>query len=120
MFIFVHSQKGGKLIALEDLKEQKRAQRGLVATTLKQDEKLKGVLSIDDGAITLRYKDGTLGKIHSNDVKLKNRYTPLDKIFEKFHNKEYNKTLVIAHRETQNKTYPNLNQIFAILIYYQN
>jgi len=83
MFIFVHSQKGGKLIALEDLKEQKRAQRGLVATTLKPDEELRGVLSIDDGAITLRYKDGTLGKIHSNDVKLKNRYTPLDKISEK-------------------------------------
>ncbi len=83
MFVFVHSQKGGKLIALEDLKEQKRAQRGLVATTLKENEELRGVLSIDDGAITLRYKDWALWKIHSNDVKLKNRYTPLDQISEK-------------------------------------
>ena len=40
-------------------------------------------MSIDDGAITLRYKDGTLGKIHSNDVKLKTRYAGIDKITNK-------------------------------------
>jgi len=83
MFIFVHSQKGGKLIALEDLKVQKRAQRWLVAATLKEGEEIRGVLSVDDGAVTLRYKDGSLAKVHSNDVKLKTRYAWLDKVSER-------------------------------------
>ncbi|UFX82592.1 DNA gyrase/topoisomerase IV subunit A [Candidatus Absconditicoccus praedator] len=82
-FIFIHTNKGGKLISMEDMKIQKRGQAGLVATKLDSNEKLLGGISIDEGAVMMKLSNGKMVEIHSNDIPLKDRNTKPGKITEK-------------------------------------
>ncbi|MFA5747557.1 MAG: DNA gyrase subunit A [Candidatus Absconditabacterales bacterium] len=80
-FILIHSDKNGKLLNLEDLKMWKRARKGIVVMT--GTEKLEGGISIIEGAIRIRFKDGTIQTLHSNDIRLDEPETPLQKMVEK-------------------------------------
>jgi len=74
-FILIHSDKNGKLLNLEDLKIWKRARKGIVVMTGK--ENLEGAISIIEWAIRIRFKDGTLQTLHSNNISLDEPETPL-------------------------------------------
>ncbi len=82
MFVLVYSSKGAKLVAMEDLKIQKRWGKGLIVAKLQPDEELKWALSVDEGEVDLIFKDKT-AKLDLRNVKLKNRNTKLDNIFDK-------------------------------------
>ncbi|MFA7298325.1 MAG: DNA topoisomerase (ATP-hydrolyzing) [Candidatus Absconditabacterales bacterium] len=80
-FILIHANKNGKLLNLDDLKIRKRARKGQVVMTGK--EILEGGISIIEGAIRLRFKDGTIKTLHSNDIHLDETDTPLAKMVDK-------------------------------------
>ena len=67
-FILIYSDKNGKLLSLEDLKIRKRARKGQVVMT--GNEKLEGGISIIEGAVRIRFADGSLKTLHSNDISL--------------------------------------------------
>lgn len=74
-FILIHSDKNGKMLNLEDLKIWKRARKGIVVMTGK--ENLEWAISIIEWAIRIRFKDGTLQTLHSNNISLDEPETPL-------------------------------------------
>ena len=74
-FILIYSDKNGKLLSLEDLKLRKRARKGQVVMT--GNEKLEGGISIIEGAVRIRFSDGSLKTLHSNDISLDEPETPL-------------------------------------------
>ncbi len=80
-FILIHANKNGKLLNLEDLKIWKRARKGQVVMTGK--ENLEGGISIIEWAIRIRFKDGNIKTIHSNDIHLDETETPLAKMVDK-------------------------------------
>lgn len=80
-FILIHANKNGKLLNLEDLKIWKRARKGQVVMTGK--EYLEGGISIIEWAIRIRFKDGNIKTIHSNDIHLDETETPLAKMVDK-------------------------------------
>ncbi|AHB41226.1 hypothetical protein P148_SR1C00001G0431 [candidate division SR1 bacterium RAAC1_SR1_1] len=80
-FILVHSDKNGKLLSLEDLKIWKRARKGQVIMT--GNEILEGGISIVEGAIRIRFEDGSLTTLHSNNIRLDEPETPLHKMVDK-------------------------------------
>ena len=80
-FILIHANKNGKLLNLDDLKIRKRARKGQVVMTGK--EILEGGISIIEWAIRLRFKDGTIKTLHSNDIHLDETDTPLAKMVDK-------------------------------------
>ncbi|MDD3262972.1 MAG: DNA topoisomerase 4 subunit A [Candidatus Absconditabacteria bacterium] len=80
-FVLVHSDKNGKLLSLEDLKIRKRARKGQVIMT--GNEKLEGGISIVEGAIRIRFEDGSLITLHSNNIRLDEPETPLHKMVDK-------------------------------------
>ena len=77
-FILIYSDKNGKLLSLEDLKIRKRARKGQVVMT--GNEKLEGGISIIEGAVRIRFADGSLKTLHSNDISLDEPETPLYKM----------------------------------------
>ena len=77
-FILIYSDKNGKLLSLEDLKMRKRAKKGQVVMT--GNEKLEGAISIIEGAVRIRFDDGKLITLHSNDIHLDEPETPLAKM----------------------------------------
>ena len=79
-FILIYSDKNGKLLSLEDLKLRKRAKKGQVVMTGK--EKLEGGISIIEGAVRIRFSDGSLKTLHSNDISLDEPETPLYKMVD--------------------------------------
>jgi len=79
-FILIYSDKNGKLLSLEDLKIRKRAKKGQVVMT--GNEKLEGAISIIEGAVRIRFDDGKLVTLHSNDIHLDEPETPLAKMVD--------------------------------------
>ncbi|MCF7834606.1 DNA topoisomerase 4 subunit A [Candidatus Gracilibacteria bacterium] len=80
-FILIHSNKDGKLLNLEDLKIWKRARKGQIVMT--GNSKLEGGISIIEGAIRIRFSDGEIKTLHSNDIRLDEPETPLHKMVDK-------------------------------------
>jgi len=80
-FILIHSDKAGKLLNIEDLKLWRRARKWQVVAT--GSEKLEWGISIVEGAIRIRFDDGTLSDLHSNDIHLNEPETPLKEIVKK-------------------------------------
>lgn len=80
MFIFVYSDQAWKLVALEDLKMQKRWQAWLKIAELTDWEKIMWGMSIEEWAVRIQLANHQVIDIHSNDIKLKNRLTKLDKL----------------------------------------
>ncbi len=80
-FILIHANKNGKLLNLEDLKIRKRARKGQVVMTGK--EILEWGISIIEWAIRIRFKDGNIKTLHSNDIHLDETDTPLAKMVDK-------------------------------------
>lgn len=83
MFIIVYSDDSWKMVALEDLKIQKRWQAWLKIAELKPWEKIRWALALDDWTIRIQTIDWDIKDIHGNDIKLKNRLTKLDKLTDK-------------------------------------
>jgi DNA gyrase subunit A len=79
-FILIHSDKNGKLLSLEDLRIWKRARKGQVVAT--GNESLEGGISIIEGAVRIRFDDGTMKTLHSNDIRLDEPETPLHKMVD--------------------------------------
>lgn len=79
-FILIYSDKNGKLLSLEDLKLRKRARKGQVVMT--GNEKLEGGISIIEGAVRIRFSDGSLKTLHSNGISLDEPETPLYKMVD--------------------------------------
>jgi len=82
MFVLVYTWDSAKLVAMEDLKIQKRWQKGLIVAKLSEWEQIKWALSVDEGEVDVIYKN-KIEKLDLKDLKLKNRNTKLDKIFDK-------------------------------------
>ncbi len=80
-FILIHSNKLWKLLTLEDLRIWKRARKWQVVMTGKT--KLEWWISIIEWAIKIRFKDGEIKTLHSNDIKLDEPETPLYAMVEK-------------------------------------
>lgn len=74
-FVLIYSDKNGKLLSLEDLRIRKRAKRGQVVMT--GNEKLEGAISIIEGAVRIRFDDGKMQTLHSNDIHLAIPESPL-------------------------------------------
>lgn len=79
-FIFLYSDKGWKMISLEDLKIQKRAQAGLQVAKLEKWEKLVWGIAIDDWGVKMLLANGHSVELHSNNMKLKTPSKPLDPV----------------------------------------
>ncbi len=80
-FILIHANKNGKLLNLEDLKIRKRAKKWQVVMTGK--ENLEWWISIIEWAIRIRFNDGSIKTLHSNDIHLDEPETPLAKMVDK-------------------------------------
>lgn len=77
-FILIHSDKNWKLLSLEDLKIRKRARKGQIVMT--GNETIEGWISIIEGAVRIRFDDGSMITLHSNDIRLDEPETPLHKM----------------------------------------
>ena len=80
-FVLIHSDKNGKLLTLEDLRIWKRARKGQVVMTGK--EILEGGISIVEGSVRIRFTDSEIITLHSNDIRLDEPETPLQKMVAK-------------------------------------
>ena len=80
-FVLVHWQKKAKLLSLEDLKIWKRARRWQVVVT--GWEPLLGGISIEEWWIRIKYTDGEMKNLHSNDVRLDEPETPMHDMAKK-------------------------------------
>jgi len=80
-FLLIHNKKEAKLLSLEDLRVRKRARKWDVWATW--NCKLEWGISIEEWAIRIRFTDGNLQTLHSNDVKLDMPDTPLKEIVKK-------------------------------------
>ncbi|MEI6426099.1 MAG: DNA topoisomerase (ATP-hydrolyzing) [Candidatus Absconditabacteria bacterium] len=80
-FVLIHSDKNGKLLTLEDLRIWKRARKGQVVMTGR--EILEGGISIVEGSVRIRFTDGEIITLHSNDIRLDEPETPLQKMVAK-------------------------------------
>jgi len=74
-FILVHGDKKGKLLNLEDLRIWKRARKWVHVAT--DNPQLQGAIGIEEGSIRIRFTDGTIETLHSNDVSLDEPDSPL-------------------------------------------
>lgn len=92
-FILIHSNKNAKLLSLDDLKIWKRAKKWQVVMT--GNDELEGWLSIIEWAVRLRFDDGSMETLHSNNIHLAEPETPLVKISDK--------AIAIAYRPWEEK-----------------
>ena len=80
-FLLLHNKKEAKLLNLEDLRIWKRARKWDVRATW--NCKLEWGISIEEWSIMIRFTDGNLQTLHSNDIKLDEPDTPLKTIVNK-------------------------------------
>ena len=92
-FILIHSSKNAKLLSMDDLKIWKRARKWQVVMT--GNDELEGWLSIIEWAVRLRFDDGSMETLHSNNIHLAEPETPLVKISDK--------AIAIAYRPWEEK-----------------
>jgi len=92
-FILIHSSKSAKLLSLDDLKIWKRARKWQVVMT--GNDELEWWLSIIEWAVRLRFEDGSMETLHSNNIHLAEPETPLVKISDK--------AIAIAYRPWEEK-----------------
>ena len=92
-FILIHSSKNAKLLSLDDLKIWKRARKWQVVMT--GNDELEWWLSIIEWAVRLRFDDGSMETLHSNNIHLAEPETPLVKISDK--------AIAIAYRPWEEK-----------------
>lgn len=113
-FILIHSDKNGKLLSLEDLKLWKRARKGQVVAT--GNEGIEGGISIIEGAVRIRFDDGSMKTLHSNDIRLDEPETPLHKmvdqhidiIYRPWEEKEENVKYKEEKKKAEREAGPNL------------
>ncbi|MBP7062379.1 hypothetical protein KA037_06410 [Patescibacteria group bacterium] len=74
-FILVHGDKKGKLLNVEDLKIWRRARKGQVVVT--GNDKVYGGIGIEEGGVRIRFTDGTMKTLHSNDIWLDDPDAPM-------------------------------------------
>lgn len=55
---------------MDDLRIRKRARKGDMIADLDKGDKITGSISIYEGGVRVRYEDGTLETIHSNNLYL--------------------------------------------------
>ena len=84
-FIFVHDDKNGKMISIEDIRLQKRGQMkrgqsGVLAATVKKWQKLRGGIAIVEGAVNLMMENGRIDYMDSDKMDLKMPEDTLSKI----------------------------------------
>ena len=84
-FILVHSKREGKLLNIEDLKIWRRARKWQVVVTWKAN--IQWWISIVEWSIRIRFKDGDLQTLHSNDVRLDEPETAMREM-KKMHKKD--------------------------------
>ena len=92
-FILIHSSKNAKLLSMDDLKIWKRARKWQVVMT--GNDELEWWLSIIEWAVRLRFDDGSMETLHSNNIHLAEPETPLVKISDK--------AITIAYRPWEEK-----------------
>ena len=80
-FLLIHNKKEAKLLNLEDLRVRKRARKWDIWAT--GNCKLEWGISIEEWSIRIRFTDGNLQTLHSNDVKLDMPETKLKEIVKK-------------------------------------
>lgn len=80
LFVLIYSQYWAKFINMEDLKKQKRWQKGLQIAKLKAWEEIVWGISVEDGLLHIQTQKGKIQEIDSKNIKLKNRNTKLDNI----------------------------------------
>ena len=80
-FVLIHSDKNGKLLTLEDLRIWKRARKGQVVMTGR--EILEWGISIVEWSVRIRFTDSEIITLHSNDIRLDEPETPLQKMVSK-------------------------------------
>lgn len=80
-FVLIHSDKNGKLLSMEDLRIRKRARKWQVVMTW--SEVLEWWISIVEGSVRIRFTDGELLTLHSNNIHLDEPETPLYKMVNK-------------------------------------
>ena len=80
-FILIHNDIEGKMLTLEDLRVRKRARKWDVRATGKC--KLQWGISIEEWSIRIRFKNGEIQTLHSNDIKLDEPETTLKKMVNK-------------------------------------
>ena len=118
-FILIHSDKNGKLLSLEDLKIRKRARKGIIVMT--GNEKIEGGISIIEGAVRIRFDDGKMITLHSNDIRLDEPETPLHKmvdqhidlIYRPREEKEENTKYKDEKKKSEKESGPNLFDVSA-------
>ena len=85
-FIFIHDDKNGKMVSVEDLLEQKargemkRAQSWVVAASVLPGQKLRGAIALDEWSVYLAMKNGRIDIFDSEKMDLKLPEDPLTKI----------------------------------------
>ena len=80
-FILVYTETGAKLVNFEDLKIQKRWQTWLKIAKLWENEKIKWWLSVSEWELKYATKSWITKTLSIKDIKLKNRDTKIDNIF---------------------------------------
>lgn len=95
-FILVYSDKKWKLLSLEDLRIRKRAKKWQIVVT--GTEKIKWWISIVEWSIRIRFEDGQLQTLHSNDVYLDEPETPMKEM-----KKMIDKKIEIVYRPWEEK-----------------
>ena len=71
----MHGDKKGKLLNVEDLKIWRRARKGQVVVT--GNDKVYGGIGIEEGGVRIRFTDGTMKTLHSNDIWLDDPDAPM-------------------------------------------
>jgi DNA gyrase/topoisomerase IV subunit A len=119
-FVLIHSDKNGKLLTLEDLRIWKRARKGQVVMTGR--EILEGGISIVEGSVRIRFTDGEIITLHSNDIRLDEPETPLQKmvtkhidvIYRPWEEKEENLKYKEEKKKAEKELQPADEGLFAI------
>jgi len=119
-FVLIHSDKNGKLLTLEDLRIWKRARKGQAVMTGR--EILEGGISIVEGSVRIRFTDGEIITLHSNDIRLDEPETPLQKmvtkhidvIYRPWEEKEENLKYKEEKKKAEKELQPADEGLFAI------
>ncbi len=80
-FVLVHGDKKGKLLNMEDIKIWRRARKGQVVVT--GNDKVYGGIGIEEGGVRIRFTDGAMQTLHSNDIWLDDPDAPMKDMVDK-------------------------------------
>lgn len=115
-FILIHSNKNAKLLSLDDLRMWKRAKKWQVVMTW--DDQLEWWLSIIEWAVRLRFEDGSMETLHSNNIHLAEPETPLVNISNKniaiVYRPWEEKSENVKYKEERKKSWPEQQDLFTI------